>query len=143
MQIVAQGTFVDPSFGAVTLAGAGSGFIISEDGLVVTNNHVVTGAATLNVFVPDRREPVNARVVATSECADLALIQMPGGDYPFLKFHEGPLSIGTRIFAAEYPLGEPEYALVAGIISKLDADGETSWASVDQVLQHDAAISPR
>ncbi len=142
VQIVAQGTFVDPGFGAVTQAGAGSGFIISADGLVLTNNHVVTGAATLNVFVPDRREPVNARVIATSECADLALIQLPGGDYPFLEFHDGPLSIGTRIFAAGYPLGEPEYALVAGIISKLDAGGETSWASVDQVLQHDAAVSP-
>ena len=142
VQIVAQGTFSDPSGLAVTTAGAGSGFIISEDGLVVTNNHVVTGAATLNVFVPDRRESVNGRVVATSECADLAIIQLPGGGYPYLEFHEGPLSIGTPIFAAGYPLGEPEYALVAGIISKLDADGETNWASVEQVIQHDAAVSP-
>lgn len=143
VQIVAQGTFIDPiTGGAVTGAGAGSGFIVSEDGLVVTNNHVVTGAATLNVFVPGRNEPVNARVVAVSECSDLAVIQLPGGGYPFLEFHEGPLTIGTRIFAAGYPLGEPEYALVGGIISKLDADGETSWASVDQVLQHDAAINP-
>ena len=141
VQIVARGTFSDPSGQAVTVAGAGSGFLISEDGLVVTNNHVVTGAATLNVFVPGRDEPVNARVVAVSECSDLAVIQLPGRGYPFLKFHEGPLTIGTRIFAAGYPLGEPEYALVGGIISKLDADGETSWASVDQVLQHDAAIN--
>jgi len=143
VQIVAQGTFIDPNTGgAVTGAGAGSGFIVSEDGLVVTNNHVVTGAATLNVFVPGRDEPVNARVVAASECSDLAVIQLPGGGYPFLEFHEGPLTIGTRIFAAGYPLGEPEYALVGGIISKLGADGETSWASVDHVLQHDAAINP-
>jgi hypothetical protein len=78
VQIVAQGTFSEPSGQAVTVAGAGSGFLISDDGLVVTNNHVVTGAATLNVFVPDRREPVNAGVVATSECADLAIIQLPG-----------------------------------------------------------------
>ncbi len=142
VQIVAQGTFSDPSGQAVTVAGAGSGFLISEDGLVVTNNHVVTGAATLNVFVPDRREPVNARVVAASECADLAIIQLPGDGYPFLEFHEGPLAIGTQIFAGGYPLGEPEYALVAGIISKLEADGESSWASVEHVIQHDAAISP-
>jgi serine protease Do len=142
VQIVAQGTFSDPSGQATTQAGAGSGFIISEDGLVVTNNHVVTGAATLNVFVPDRREPVNARVIGASECADLAVIQLPPGTYPFLEFHEGPLAIGTTIFAAGYPLGEPQYALVAGIIAKLDADGESSWASVDQVLQHDAAVSP-
>ena len=142
VQIVARGTFSDPSGQAVTVAGAGSGFLISEDGLVVTNNHVVTGAATLNVFVPGRREPVNARVVAASECADLAVIQLPGDGYPFLEFHEGPLTIGTQIFAGGYPLGEPEYALVAGIISKLDADGESSWASVEQVIQHDAAISP-
>ena len=142
VQIVAQGTFADPSGQAVTMAGAGSGFIISADGFVVTNNHVVTGAATLNVFVPGRDEPLNARVIAASECADLAVIQLPGEGYPFLTFHEGPLSIGTPVFAAGYPLGEPEYALVAGIISKLDADGESNWASVDQVIQHDAAVSP-
>ena len=142
VQIVAQGTFFDPSGQAVTVAGLGSGFLISEDGLVVTNNHVVTGAATLNVFVPGRREPVNGRVVAASECADLAIVDLPGDGYPYLDFHEGPLSIGTPIFAAGYPLGEPEYALVAGIISKLDADGESNWASVEQVIQHDAAVSP-
>jgi serine protease Do len=143
VQIVAQGTFVDPDTGGVvTGAGAGTGFIVSEDGLVVTNNHVVTGSATLNVFIPGRDEPVNARVVAASECSDLAVIQLPPGDYPYLEFYDGNLTIGTRIFAAGYPLGEPEYALVGGIISKLDADGETSWASVDQVLQHDAAINP-
>ena len=142
VQIVAQGTFVEPGAGSVTTAGSGSGFIVSEDGFVVTNNHVVTGAATLNVFIPGRDEPVNARIIAASECADLAVVQLPGNGYPFLEFHEGPLSIGTPIFAAGYPLGEPEYALVGGIISKLDADGESSWASVDQVIQHDAAINP-
>jgi serine protease Do len=143
VRIVSQITLADPEFGTLqNVVGQGSGFLISADGLVVTNNHVVTGVGTLNVNVPGRREPVNARVVAASECSDLAVIQLPPGAYPYLEFYDGNLTIGTPIYAAGYPLGEPEYALVGGIISKLDADGETSWASVDQVLQHDAAINP-
>lgn len=143
VRIVSQITLADPQFGTLqNVVGQGSGFLISADGLVVTANHVVTGVGTLNVYVPGRREPVNARVVAASECADVALIQLPGGGYPFLEFHESPAAVGTGIYAAGYPLGEPEYALVSGIVSKWDAPGETSWASVEQVIQHDAAVNP-
>lgn len=143
VQIVSQGTFVDPQLGTVqNVAGSGSGFIISEDGLVVTANHVVTGAATLNVYVPGRSKPVNARIVGASECADLAVIDLAGGGYPFIQFAERQPPVGTPIYVAGYPLGEPEYALVAGIIAKADAPGDSSWASVDHSLQHDALANP-
>ena len=143
VQIVAQGTFVDPQVGVVqNQAGSGSGFIINEEGLVVTANHVVTGAATLNVYVPGRNKPVNARVVAADECSDLAIIDLSGGGYTFLAFYEGELRVGMPIFVAGYPLGEPEFALVAGIIAKTDAPGDSTWASVDSSLQHDALANP-
>ena len=143
IRIVSQGTFEHPQFGKLqNAAGEGSGFLISADGLAVTANHVVTGAASLNVYVPGRREPVNARIVGASECSDLAVIELAGGGYPFLEFRRGAVAVGTRVFAAGYALGEPEYALVAGIVSKWDAAGDTGWASVDQVIQHDAQVNP-
>ena len=81
IQIEAQGSFRDPEVGMVTNAGRGSGFIISEDGLAVTNNHVVTGAATLEIFIGgDSSRSYNATVVGVSECNDLALIQIDADD---------------------------------------------------------------
>ena len=125
----------------VTGAGSGSGFIIDPEGIAVTNNHVVTGAAALEVFVDGSDAPVNA-VLGVSECADLAVIDLDGGDYPFLDWYDGEIEPGLEVRAAGFPLGDPEYTLTQGIVSKADADGESSWASVDSVIEHDASIQP-
>ncbi len=143
VRIVAEGSFVDPEFGAqFNVAGSGSGFIISEDGLAVTNNHVVTGAAFLEVYVGGESEPRNARILGVSECSDLAVIDIDGGGYKYLNWFEGDMSVGTDVFTAGYPLGDPEFTLTKGIISKASADGESNWASVDSVIEHDATINP-
>ena len=143
VQIVAEGSFVDPEFGLqLNVPGAGSGFIIDEEGLAVTNNHVVTGAAHLKVYIEGESEPRNARVLAVSECSDLAVIDIDGDGYPYLEWFDGPITTGLEIFAAGFPLGDPEFTLTSGIISKEDAGGETNWASVDSVVEHDAIINP-
>ncbi|PZC45779.1 MAG: serine protease Do [Chloroflexi bacterium] len=144
VRIVAEGSFRDPDVGELlNVAGSGSGFIISESGLVVTNNHVVTGAALLQVFFGgDESNPINARILGVSECSDLAVIDLEGDGYPFLGWHEGVITVGLSAFAAGFPLGDPEFTLTSGIVGKADADGESSWASVDRVLEHDAAILP-
>ncbi len=143
VQIVAKGTFVDPFEGVqANVPGTGSGFIVDPSGLAVTNNHVVTGAALLEVFLEDENEPRNARVVAVSECSDLAVIDIAGDGYPSLAWYEGDITAGLRILAAGFPLGDPEYTLLDGVVSKEDADGETSWASVDAVIEHSADTLP-
>ena len=82
IQIEAQGTFVDPEFGVQeNAAGTGSGFIIDPSGLAVTNNHVVTGAALLKVRLAGEDELRNARIVAVSECSDLAVIDIEGDGF--------------------------------------------------------------
>ena len=87
IQIEAQGTFADPEFGEYSGAGLGSGFIIDSSGLAITNNHVVTGAALLNVWVGgDTTKTYNAQIVAVSECSDLALIDIEGDDFPYLEW---------------------------------------------------------
>ena len=143
IQIIAEGTFQDPEVGTVyNAAGSGSGFIIDPSGIAVTNNHVVTGAALLEVYVGGEDEPRNARVLGVSECSDLAVIDIDGEGYPFLEWYEDEVSVGLEVYAAGFPLGDPEFTLTNGIISKADANGETSWASVDSVLEHDANIQP-
>ncbi len=142
IQILAEGSFVDPAEGfQANAVGAGSGFIISPDGLAVTNNHVVTGAARLKVYL--NGEEYRAKVLGASECWDLAVIQVDGGsDFAWMEPFEGKVPVGTDVYSAGFPLGDPEFTLTRGIISKERADGESSWASVDSVVQHDAKINP-
>ncbi|MBE2198856.1 MAG: serine protease [Anaerolinea sp.] len=143
IQIEAQGTFRDPEVGVMyNAAGRGSGFIIDPSGIAVTNNHVVTGAALIKVWVGGESRPRNARILGVSECADLAVIDIDGDGFPYLEWYTGSVDVGLDVYAAGFPLGDPEYTLTRGIIAKANANGETSWASVDGVVQHDATINP-
>jgi serine protease Do len=141
--IEAQGTFIDPEFGMqVNAAGSGSGFIIDPSGIAVTNNHVVTGAALLRVWVAGEDTPRNAKILGVSECSDLAVIDIEGDDFAYLDWFAGDINVGLEVYSAGFPLGDPEFTLTKGIVSKAQADGETSWASIDSVLEHDATINP-
>lgn len=143
VRIQAQGTFIDPEFGLqVNSAGGGSGFIIHPSGIAITNNHVVTGAALLRVYLSGESEPRNAKILGVSECSDLAVIDIDGDDFPYLGWYNDEVNVGLEVYAAGYPLGDPEFTLTKGIVSKAHADGESSWASVDSVLEHDATINP-
>lgn len=143
IQIVAQGTFIDPEWGMLyNAAGSGSGFIIDPSGIAITNNHVVTGAALLQVYVGGETRPRNAKVLGVSECSDLAVIDLDGDGYPYLEWYDGSVDVGLDVYAAGFPLGDPEFTLTRGIVSKAETSGETNWASVDNVLEHDATINP-
>lgn len=143
VRIVGTGTFADPDGGMqVNVPGSGSGFIIDPSGLAVTNNHVVTGAAVLEVFLADEEQPRNARVVAVSECSDLAVIDIDGDDYSYLDWYEGEVVAGMAIFAAGFPLGSEEYTVLDGVVSKESAGGESTWASIDAVIEHSADTLP-
>ncbi|HEX6145748.1 MAG TPA: trypsin-like peptidase domain-containing protein [Acidimicrobiia bacterium] len=145
IQIVAQGTFRDPELGFSDGSGAGSGFIISPDGLAVTNNHVVAGAATLEVFVGGETDPsYNATIVGVSECNDLALIDISESEpLPYLEWYEGEITPGLAVYAAGFPLGDPEFTLTSGIVSKARAGGDlTGTSSIDHTIEHDANIQP-
>jgi serine protease Do len=142
---VAQGTFRDPELGYADGSGLGSGFIISPEGLAVTNNHVVAGAATLEVFIGGQTETgYNATIVGVSECNDLALIDISESEpLPFLEWFNGEITPGLAVYAAGFPLGDPEYTLTAGIVSKAQAGGDlTGTSSIDHTIEHDANIQP-
>lgn len=142
VQILAQGSFRDPLEGQQSGGWTGSGFLVSSDGIVVTNNHVVTGAGAVKVVLEDGDE-VPAQVLGVSECNDLAVLQLTDpGPYPFLDWHTDAVTPTLEVFTAGFPLGDPEYTVTRGIVSKAETDGETQWASVRHVIEHDAAIQP-
>ena len=142
--IKAKGTYWDFNTSSKSAGSwSGSGFLLDKSGIAVTNNHVVAGASSFEVFVGNEKEARNARVLGRSECSDLAVIQVTTeDDLPYLEWYSGTLKVGLTIYAAGHPLSDPEYTLTKGIISKAKANGNTTWASVKQVLEHDARINP-
>lgn len=141
LQIEAVGAFVDPAAGGYEAAGFGSGFIISPDGLALSNNHVVTGAGTLEVWVGgDTSSPLNAKVLGSSECLDLAVIQLQPGEYPYFDWAVGDIATAADVYAAGFPLGDPVFTMTRGIVSKASTPVDTPWASLDRVIEHDARI---
>lgn len=142
VRITAEGTFEYPTGTSFNEVGSGSGFFISPQGAIVTNNHVVAGAGLIRVYLDGADEPVNGRLVGVSECADLAVVDVDASDAAFLAWADEPATTGTEIRVAGFPLGDPEYTLVDGIISKEDADGDTDWASIDHVVEHSADTLP-
>ena len=149
VKIEAEGSYV--AVGDITaLSGQwnGTGFIINDEGYVVTNNHVVAGAAFLKVTGAGIDGSVNARVLGVSECSDLAVIDLDGAGYTPLEFRTDDVNPGLTIFAAGYPGGgggedtidARDYTVTGGIVSNTTADGRTPWASVDTVVEHDARI---
>ncbi len=138
VRIVSEGDFVLPDVGKqLDLAGEGSAFIIDPSGLAVTNNHIVAGAATLQVFVSGDTEPKNARVVGRSECDDLAVIDIAGDGYPFFEWSTTGAAAGDAVHAAGYAAGDTAFALSDGTVTNVDALA-TTWSATDDVINHDA-----
>lgn len=142
VRIVSQGSFRDPEVGFQSGAGSGSGFIISPEGLVVTNQHVVEGAGSVEVFVDGEDRALNARILGVSECNDLAVLDLEGDGYPYFEWFEGTVDAGIDVWVAGFPAGDPEYSISRGSVVKAEADGETGWASFDFSIEHDATAEP-
>jgi len=104
---------------------SGSGFFISADGYIVTNNHVVENAAEIKVILKDERELVGT-IVGRDEATDLAVIKVEGRGFPFVDFENSAKPrVGDWVIAVGNPFGLGGTA-TAGIISAYGRDiGET------------------
>ena len=123
----------------------GSGFIISPDGYVVTNNHLIQGANgqgtvdTVTVTTPDRRE-YPARIIGRDESSDLALLKIEGRNLPFVQWGDSARArVGDWVLAIGNPYGVGS-SVTAGIISALHR-GITGVGAYDRYIQTDAAIN--
>jgi serine protease DegQ len=136
---------VQPSVVTIFLksGGLGSGVIYSEDGLILTNEHVVRGAQEVRVAFADG-ERVAGTVVATDSVSDLALVQVERTGLPAAKFQTELPEIGELAIVIGSPLGF-ENTATAGIISGLHREipgSASNSQSLVDLVQTDAAISP-
>ena len=132
------------SEGPQARVGTGSGVIISKDGYILTNNHVVDGATDLEVLLHDNRT-FKAKVVGTDPTTDLAVIQIKADDLPALEFADSDRAkVGEWVLAVGNPLGLNS-TVTAGIISakarNINILRDEQYA-VESFLQTDAAINP-
>src|SRR5918996_2897702 len=126
--------------------GSGSGFIVSPDGYILTNNHVVADADRVNVTLMDKRV-FKARVVGRDPSTDVAVLKIEGSRFPAVTFGDDQTTrVGEWVLAIGNPLGL-DFTVTAGIVSAKGRSGElrglyeSSFAIVDYI-QTDAAINP-
>lgn len=128
-------------FGQYISQGAGSGVIVTQDGYIVTNYHVIEGAGNITVRLPDGKTHT-AQIVGTDPDSDLAVLKIQtSGLTPAVLGDSSSLQVGQTTLAVGNPLGELGGTVTSGIISALDReisiDGQTM-----ALLQTDAAINP-
>lgn len=117
----------------------GSGFIISADGYVVTNNHVVSGADEIIVRLDDRRE-LQATLVGTDARSDIALLKIDAKDLPQVKLGDsGKLKVGEWVLAIGSPFGF-DHSATAGIVSAMGRNLPNE--NYVPFIQTDVAINP-
>jgi len=127
--------------------GGGTGFIVSRDGLIVTNKHVVVDEeAEYSVFTNDGKE-YKAKVLARDPIQDVAILQISGTDLSMVRLGDSDkLEIGQTVIAIGNALGEFRNTVSAGIISGLlrtiTASGGGVSEQLEQLIQTDTAINP-
>lgn len=129
--------------------GGGSGFLISTDGYVVTNAHVVSEkTAEYTVFANDGKK-FTAKIIAADPTLDIALIKIEGTDLPFLTFGDSSkLRLGQSVIAIGNALGEFRNTVSSGVVSGLarsitaSSGNNGQSEALENVIQTDAAINP-
>jgi 2-alkenal reductase len=132
------------SSGTLQPAGTGTGFIINTDGYIVTNNHVVDGAESLQVIF-ENGDTVDAKLIGTDSYTDLAVIQIEGDVPATVPFGDSSqLRQGEPVIAIGSALGDYTNTVTEGIVSGLHRvlSDDQGGASYDNMIQHDAAINP-
>jgi serine protease Do len=120
----------------------GSGFIISEDGYLITNNHVVAGADEILVRLSDRQE-FFAEIIGADEQSDLALLKIDGENLPIVKFADPEgIEVGDWVLAIGSPF-DLDYSASAGIVSAIGRSlPNGSGQNYVPFIQTDVAINP-
>ncbi|MCB1664439.1 MAG: Do family serine endopeptidase [Pseudomonadales bacterium] len=120
--------------------GVGSGFLISDDGYIITNHHVVNGADQITVTLNDRRV-YEARVIGTDELSDVALIKIEASGLPAVAFGDSEaVRVGEWVLAIGSPFGL-EFSAAAGIVSAKGRTVPGNQTNYVSFIQTDVAIN--
>ncbi|MGI6073533.1 MAG: Do family serine endopeptidase [Fermentimonas sp.] len=119
--------------------GFGSGVIISKDGYILTNNHVIDNATEVTVSLNDNRE-FDAKVVGADPDSDIALLKIEGEDFPYLTFgNSDALKVGEWVLAIGNPFNLTS-TVTAGVVSAKNRSNVTG--GIQSFIQVDAAVNP-
>jgi putative serine protease PepD len=121
----------------------GSGFVVSKDGLIVTNDHVVDGASQVQVKIGTSDEAQDATVVGADPSRDLALLKVDASNLPTLSLGDSSsVSVGDPTYAIGNPFGL-DHTLTTGIVSALQRNLQApDGAKISGAIQTDAALNP-
>jgi putative serine protease PepD len=121
----------------------GSGFVVSKDGLIVTNDHVVDGASRVQVIVGTSKQAQQATVVGADPSRDLALLKVDGHDLKTLSLGDSSsIGVGDNTYAIGNPFGL-DHTFTTGIVSALNRDLQApDGSTISGAIQTDAAINP-
>lgn len=123
------------------LRGLGSGVIVSSDGYILTNSHVIGNADKIMVSMPGRKQPIKATVVGSDRLTDLAVIKVDADNLPTAQLgNSDSLRIGEWVLAIGAPF-QLEHSVTAGIISAVGRS-RVRIAEYEDFIQTDAAINP-
>ncbi len=141
VEIMTEQAVLNPVFGQYVADGAGSGVIISEDGYIITNAHVIEGAQQIKVTLSDKTEYI-AQVVGEDTMTDLAVLKIDATNLPAATLGtSGTLEVGDFAMAVGNPLGTLGGTVTDGIISALDREIYVEGQELT-LLQTNAAVSP-
>ncbi|OQP51952.1 trypsin-like peptidase domain-containing protein [Niastella populi] len=137
--------FFGDRYRSIPQMASGSGAIISEDGYIVTNNHVVDGADDITVTLTNKKS-FKAKLIASDPSSDLAVIKIEAKSLPFLLYgNSDDVKVGQWVLAVGYPL-TLETTVTAGIVSAkgrtLEINRRQSDTPVESFIQTDAAVNP-
>jgi serine protease Do len=124
--------------------GIGSGVIISPDGYIVTNNHVVNGATQIKVTLHDRRV-LTGKVIGADKLTDIAVIKVDAHDLPAISWGDsGKLQPGQTVLAFGSPFGVLRFSVTRGIVSAVNraAPFSSDARTPGGLIQTDAAVNP-
>lgn len=122
-------------------SGAGSGVILTDDGYIVTNNHVIAGAQRITVYLQDGTQ-YEAKLLGTDSFTDLAVIKVEAENLPSAVMGKSSeVKVGETVYAIGNPLGVLTSSVSRGIISGLDRTIEVEGTSMT-LMQTDAAVNP-
>lgn len=141
VQITTESVTTGSIFGQYVSEGAGSGVIISTDGYIITNNHVIDGANKITVTLKDGTE-YQAKLVGTDSKTDIAVIKVEANNLkPATLGDSDQLSVGQTAIVIGNPLGSLGGTVTSGIVSALDRDITVNGESMT-LLQTSAAVNP-